>query len=76
MIRTGDASTFSGGFGLSGQLEWQFSRSLGGLVGLGADAVPWRTRFVYEDGGKGGVVARLSWLDIWALVGFFTRFGA
>jgi hypothetical protein len=76
MIRTGDASAFSGGFGLSGQLEWQFSRSLGGLVGLGADAVPWRTRFVYEDGGKGGVVARLSWLDIWALVGFFTRFGA
>jgi hypothetical protein len=75
LVATGDSSTFSGGFGLLGQLEWQFSRPVGLLLGIGADAVPWRTRFIYQDGGEGGVVARLSWLDVWALVGFFTRFG-
>jgi hypothetical protein len=76
MIATGDAVTVTGAFGLLGQLEWAFSRHLGAMLGVGADVVPWRTKFVYEDGAEGGVVARLSWLDVWALVGFFTRFGA
>lgn len=75
MVRTGDATTFSGSFGLLAQLDWLFSERVGLAVGLGADGVPWRTKFVYTDGASGGQVARLSWLDIWALVGFFTRFG-
>jgi hypothetical protein len=76
MVRTGNATTFSGSFGLLAQLDWLFSQRVGATLGLGADAVPWRTKFVYDDGAAGGQVARLSWLDIWGLVGFFTRFGA
>jgi hypothetical protein len=76
MVRTGDTTTFSGSFGLLAQLDWLFSRRVGLTVALGADGVPWRTKFVYTDEGNGGQVARLSWLDIWALVGIFTRFGA
>jgi hypothetical protein len=75
MVRTEDAATFSGSFGLLAQLDWLFSERFGALLAMGADGVPWRTKFVYADGGNGGQVARLSWLDIWALVGFFTRFG-
>jgi hypothetical protein len=75
LMRTGDAVTFSGTFGLLAQLDWAFSRHVGATLALGADVVPWRTEFVYRDGVGGGRVARLSWLDIWALVGFFTRFG-
>jgi hypothetical protein len=76
MVATGDAVTLTGAFGLLGQLEWAFSRHLGAILGVGADLVPWRTKFVYKDGADEGVVARLSWLDVWALVGLFTRFGA
>jgi hypothetical protein len=75
-VRTTDAATLSASFGLIGQLEWLFSTRVGAVLGVGADGVPWRTKFVYRDGAKTGVVARLSWLDVWALVGFFTRFGA
>ncbi len=75
LMRTGDAATFSGSFGLLAQLDWAFSRHLGAALALGADGVPWRTEFVYQDAAGAGRVARLSWLDIWAFVGFFTRFG-
>jgi hypothetical protein len=76
MVGTADATTVSGAFGLLGQLEWRFSDRVGTVLGLGADAVPWRTKFVYEDGQGGGVVARLSWLEAWALLGLSVRFGA
>jgi hypothetical protein len=75
LMRTGDAVTFSGTFGLLAHLDWAFSQHVGAMLALGADVVPWRTEFVYRDGPDSGRVARLSWLDIWALVGFFTRFG-
>lgn len=65
----------SGSFGLLGELSFRFSRDVGGFLAAGADAVPWRTRFVTEDEGQQSTIARLFWLDPWLMVGLFTRFG-
>lgn len=75
LLATQAAVHASGAFGLFLELQWLFARGVGGFVAGGADAVPWRTRFVVRDGTEQRSVARLSWLDPWCTVGLFTRFG-
>ncbi|HEX6240205.1 MAG TPA: hypothetical protein VFZ61_04910, partial [Polyangiales bacterium] len=65
----------SGGFGALVELQCLFSRHVGGLVAGGADGVPWRTRFVVDDGDAQSQIGRLFWLNPWLMVGLFTRFG-
>lgn len=65
----------SGSFGLFAEAQFLFVPGVGGFVAGGADAVPWRTKFVVEDGMQQTTVATLSWLDPWVMVGLFTRFG-
>ena len=65
----------SGGFGALAELQCLLSGHVGLLVAGGADGVPWRTRFVVDDGDTQTQIGRLFWLNPWLMVGLFTRFG-
>jgi hypothetical protein len=72
---TAASTSVSGSFGLFAEAQWLFVPGVGGFVAGGADAVPWRTKFVLDDGDQETRLATLSWLDPWVMVGLFTRFG-
>jgi len=73
---TPDATSVSGTFGASTELQWLPSRVVGAALTLGVDALPWPTRFAIKRSSGQVTLERLSWYEPWVELSLLLRFGS